>query len=70
MNVLAGVSGTRSAGVSDLTTIVFSPVSFGMRNREEEEDEGRVMGHVLIRFCTLLVSIEQEEEQMIVILIG
>jgi len=39
--VLAGVPGTRSGGISALITIGFSPVQFGMRNKEE--DGGRVM---------------------------
>ncbi len=43
MYLLAGVSGTRSAGMSALKTKGFSPDPFGMRNREEKQDRGRIM---------------------------
>ncbi len=63
MYVLAGVSGTRSAGVSALRSIGFSPVPFGIRNREEQKDGGRVINNVLIKICTHLVSTEQEKSR-------
>ncbi len=63
MYVLAGVSGTRSASTSVLRSIGCSPVPFGMRNREEQKDGGRVINHVLITICTHLVSTEQEKSR-------
>jgi len=65
MKVLAGVSGTRSACISALITIGFSPVPFRMRNRRtgiQKKSNNEL-------FYIALVSIEQEE-QMIVISIG
>ncbi len=43
MYVVAGVSGSRSASMSALKTKGFSPDPFGMRNREEQQDGGRIM---------------------------